>query len=338
MRGGLRTRYREEEEESAFVSMTDMTVSFLFIVILLLAYFAQQYSENDTVARSIYEKVDKEREEVDKQWKEAQRNIILLQEAIREKEKIIADLQDQLKDKQKEIDELNKQIQALRDKIRQLGELKRLRQVDPLEAYLASSASQRRRILERLRDQLKIDFPELDVVISEETDALRFQGDGLFDTGSSTLRSDRKPIVETLASRLAQILPCYTLGKHARWSVDCNPGHAIIEALQIEGHTDSTGDFTANLTLSTNRANSTFTTMLERASELVEFLNFRGQPVLSVAGYGQMRPVKDNSTKEGRDTNRRVDLRIIMYTPSRSEEIERIRAALELTRLGEIAN
>jgi len=338
MRGGLRTRYREEEEESAFVSMTDMTVSFLFIVILLLAYFAQQYSENDTVARSIYEKVDKEREEVDKQWKEAQRNIILLQEAIREKEKIIADLQDQLKDKQKEIDELNKQIQALRDKIRQLGELKRLRQVDPLEAYLASSASQRRRILERLRDQLKIDFPELDVVISEETDALRFQGDGLFDTGSSTLRSDRKPIVETLASRLAQILPCYTLGKHARWSVDCNPGHAIIEALQIEGHTDSTGDFTANLTLSTNRANSTFTTMLERASELVEFLNFRGQPVLSVAGYGQMRPVKDNSTKEGRDTNRRVDLRIIMYTPSRSQEIERIRAALELTRLGEIAN
>lgn len=216
--------------------------------------------------------------------------------------------------------------------------MKRLRQVDPLEAYLASSASQRRRILERLRDQLKIDFPELDVVISEETDALRFQGDGLFDTGSSTLRSDRKPIVETLASRLAQILPCYTLGKHARWSVDCNPGHAIIEALQIEGHTDSTGDFTANLTLSTNRANSTFTTMLERASELVEFLNFRGQPVLSVAGYGQMRPVKDNSTKEGRDTNRRVDLRIIMYTPSRSEEIERIRAALELTRLGEIAN
>lgn len=339
MRGGLRTRYREEEEESAFVSMTDMTVSFLFIVILLLAYFAQQYSENDTVARSIYEEVVKERDEAVEQRNEAQQKIILLQKAILEKEKIIADLQDQLEDKQKEIDELNKQIQALRDRIRQLEEeLKRLRQVDPLEAYLASSASQRRRILERLRDQLKIDFPELDVVISEETDALRFQGDGLFDTGSSTLRPDRKPIVETLASRLAQILPCYTLGKHARWSVDCNPGHAIIEALQIEGHTDSTGDFTANLTLSTNRANSTFTTMVERASELVEFLNFRGQPVLSVAGYGQMRPVKDNSTKEGRDTNRRVDLRIIMYTPSRSEEIERIRAALELTRLGEIAN
>ncbi|MET3855354.1 hypothetical protein ABIE40_002443 [Rhizobium sp. OAE497] len=34
MRGGFRTRYREEEEESAFVSMTDMTVSFLFIIIL----------------------------------------------------------------------------------------------------------------------------------------------------------------------------------------------------------------------------------------------------------------------------------------------------------------
>ena len=67
-------------------------------------------------------------------------------------------------------------------------------------------------------------------------------------------------------------------------------------------------------------------------------MNFRHQPVLSVAGYGQMRPVKDNSTKEGRDTNRRVDLRIIMYTPSQSAEIDRIRQALSQNSSGGIAN
>lgn len=33
-----RKRSHEEEEESVFVSMTDMTVSFLFIVMVLLAF------------------------------------------------------------------------------------------------------------------------------------------------------------------------------------------------------------------------------------------------------------------------------------------------------------
>jgi hypothetical protein len=46
-----RKRRGEEEDESVFVSMTDMTVSFLFIVILLLAFFASRYSNDDVVPR-----------------------------------------------------------------------------------------------------------------------------------------------------------------------------------------------------------------------------------------------------------------------------------------------
>ncbi|MCT7662929.1 OmpA family protein [Shinella kummerowiae] len=332
MRGGFRTRYKEEEEESAFVSMTDMTVSFLFIIILLLAYFAQQYSEKDTVPRPIHEEVIKERNV-------AQQEIVRLQAIVAVHEKTIANLKEEMNRKQAEIERLQAEIAKLQAEIKELREaLEKLRKIDPLEAYLATSAIERRRILETLRDQLKIDFPDLEVVISEETDALRFQGDGLFATGSSTLRPDRRAIVETVATRLSQILPCYTIGPRSKWTAECNPGNAIIEALQIEGHTDSTGDFTANLALSTNRANSTFSTILGKSGELVDFLNFRNQPVLSVAGYGQMRPVKDNSTKEGRDTNRRVDLRIIMYTPSQSAEIDRIRQALSQDSSRGIAN
>ena len=39
---GLRRRHVEEEGESVFVSMTDLTVSFLFILLVLLAFFATQ--------------------------------------------------------------------------------------------------------------------------------------------------------------------------------------------------------------------------------------------------------------------------------------------------------
>ena len=279
MRFYPRMKEPDEEQESVFISMTDMTVSFLFIIILLLAYFAQQYSEKATVPRDIYENVVKERDEL-------------------------------------------------------RAELEKLKKIDPLEAYMAATAMERRRILEELRNELKIDFPDLDVVISEETDALRFQGDGLFATGSAVLRPDRQAIVETLSKRLRQILPCYSIGKRSKWEQSCNPSNAIIESVQIEGHTDSTGDFMSNLDLSTARANSTFAKVISVSPDLVDFLNFKHQPILSVAGYGEMRPVKDNSTKEGRDTNRRVDLRIIMYTPTRSAEIERIKNVLKDSRFG----
>jgi outer membrane protein OmpA-like peptidoglycan-associated protein len=280
MRGGYIRRPQDEEEESAFVSMTDMTVSFLFIVMLLLAFFASQYSDKKTIPRPIYDTVV------------AARDVAT--------------------------DELKK-LQA---------RLAKLSAVDPLESYLVMSGTERTRILQNLQSQLRVDFPDLQVVISQEADALRFQGDGLFRSGASELRSDRRAIVETIAARLEEILPCYTLGPTTRWTSECNPGGAIIEAVQIEGHTDSDGSDNSNLLLSTARADITFMAMTAKEPNLVDHLNFRNQPVLSVAGYGKMRPVADNETVQGKATNRRIDLRIIMYTPSRFEEIARIRNAL----------
>ncbi|WP_377277298.1 OmpA family protein [Rhizobium sp. R86522] len=316
MRGGIRVQHQEEEEESAFVSMTDMTVSFLFVVMLLLAFFASQYSESDTVSRTLYEEVIAQRDSARQQIEE-------LRNLVTEKEKII-EVQSTL------VEKLRDEIAELKRKIAELEEvIAKSKKPDPLEAYLTRSAAERRRILETLRDQLKVDFPDLEVVISEESDALRFQGEGLFDRGVSTLKADRRAVVEKIAARLEQILPCYTLGQNKNWNVECNPSFSIIEALQIEGHTDSDGTPDSNLNLSTARANSTFTTMTASKPDLVDFHNFRNQPVLSVAGYGQMRPIRTNDTPEGKATNRRVDLRIIMYSPSRSDEIERIRESLE---------
>ncbi|KQS63847.1 hypothetical protein ASG39_14680 [Rhizobium sp. Leaf371] len=316
MRGGFRVQHQEEEEESAFVSMTDMTVSFLFIVMLLLAFFASEYSENDTVSRTIHEEVVAERDT-------ALEEIKKLRALISDKEKRIDEQSVELDTQQIEIAQLQKKIAELEEIIA------KSKKPDPLEAYLTRSAAERRRILETLRNQLKVDFPDLQVVISEESDALRFQGEGLFDRGISTLKADRRAVVEKIAARLEQILPCYTLGPKKSWNLECNPSLSIIEALQIEGHTDSDGTPDSNLNLSTARANSTFTTMTASKPGLVDFQNFRNQPVLSVAGYGQMRPIRKNDTLEGKATNRRVDLRIIMYSPSRSDEIERIRASLE---------
>ena len=291
MRGAFRRHQREEEEEFAFVSMTDMTVSFLFVVMILLAFFASRFNPKESVPKAQYDHVVRERDD----FAAGAGGGKCQSRFTRGGDKTPAG--------------------------EASGEI-------PLEEYLTKTANERRQILQRLRDQLKVDFPDLQVVISEENDALRFQGDGLFQSSQSILRPERRAIVESIAVRLEAILPCYTLGSKSRWSNGCNNGAAIIEAVQIEGHTDSTGDDISNLRLSTERANSTFVAMTAREPGLVAHLNFRGQPVLSVAGYGKMRPVAGNDTPAGRATNRRIDLRIIMYTPSRSEEIDNIRKAL----------
>jgi len=286
MRGSRPRRHTEDEEESAFVSMTDMTVSFLFIVMILLAFFASQLHDDKTVPRRDFNDVVAERETLKKQ---------------------VAELE---------------------------AKLQELKREDPIEVYLARVATRQRELLEGLKARLTVDFPSLQVIISEEMDALRFKGDGLFKSGESLLSPDKLPIVGAIANRLNEILPCYTLGPRSAWKPDCNPVGAVIEAVQIEGHTDATGDFNANLVLSTNRADETFFAMTGRQPTLVEYRNSRNQPVLSVAGYGKMRPVVANDSAEGRATNRRIDLRIIMYTPRSVDDINRIREQLRLVLAG----
>ncbi|GMG84560.1 hypothetical protein LNKW23_37760 [Paralimibaculum aggregatum] len=436
MRGGaVRTRH-EEEEESVFVSMTDMTVSFLFIVMILLAFFATQFSDEDLVPRSDLVAMRKERDtlqdEVERLRRQlevaqserdeaiealdatrAERDMLqeerhrlsaevirlstLLEAATRARDEAVAtldrvraerdllledrrrlsaeitrlsallnaamqardealeallrmraerDLLEEERDRALEREELarnrianlekklakrDRHIRELERKIENLeATLAKLKRRDPLEAYMARAAAARARILQELRNALLLDFPDLMIEISAESDALRFQGEGLFDKGRDNLARGKAQIVRAVADRLADILPCYTLGPRMDWREDCNPGLAIIEAVQIEGHTDKVGGDIYNLGLSTRRANTTFATMWTHRKELLDYLNIREQPVLSVAGYGRMRPVAFGDTAEDYAINRRIDLRIIMHTPAGSDEIERIREALDM--------
>lgn len=103
----------------------------------------------------------------------------------------------------------------------------------------------------------------------------------------------------------------------------------MIEAVQIEGHTDNVGSDQLNRNLSAARANRTFFEMTGAADGVLQHLNLKRQPVLSMAAYGPDRPVTTNDTAEGRSTNRRNDLRFIMVTPQDTDGIEVIRQALE---------
>lgn len=358
MRAQAKRLRHEEEEESAFISMTDMTVGFLFIMMILLAFFASQMQEPDAVSRSDYDRVIAERDS----WQEraeSRADVILRLEAEiealkRQRERLqaeVSDLNTALEVERAKVTELTSELETARTRIadlearirellqqvaerdEQIEDLRRqlaeLQKIDPLEAYLAQVSQARREVLQRLRDAIRADFPDLQVELSEESDALRFQGEGLFASGRSDLARDRREIVARLAQRLDEVLPCFTLGEASRFDPDCNPGFVMIEAVQIEGHTDDVGTDRVNRNLSAARANSTFFAMTQAAEQVMQHQNLKRQPVLSVAAYGPNRPVASNETPEGRATNRRIDLRFIMVTPQDTDGIEVIREALE---------
>jgi len=69
--------------------------------------------------------------------------------------------------------------------------------------------------------------------------------------------------------------------------------------LRVEGHTDNQGSVASNQTLSDKRAQS-----------VVTWLTGHGVAAgrLSAKGFGQTKPIADNSTEDGRAKNRRVEL------------------------------
>ena len=100
-----------------------------------------------------------------------------------------------------------------------------------------------------------------------------------FDTGKSIIRDESKPIIEQIVQMMKS-----------------NPDLKI----GVEGHTDNVGTPASNKTLSENRAKAVVSAIA-------------GQGIaadrLIPSGYGQEKPVADNSTEEGRAKNRRVELK-----------------------------
>ena len=75
-----------------------------------------------------------------------------------------------------------------------------------------------------------------------------------------------------------------------------------ITSVQVEGHTDNTGDAALNRTLSNDRAKA-----------VVDYLVSKGVAAerLKPMGFGPDRPAEDNATPKGRDANRRVEFNIL---------------------------
>ena len=76
-----------------------------------------------------------------------------------------------------------------------------------------------------------------------------------------------------------------------------------VTAVTIEGHTDSSGDEAFNQQLSEDRAEAVKAELVAQGAN---------PDKIKTVGYGESKPVADNSTREGRAQNRRVEISVEM--------------------------
>lgn len=102
-----------------------------------------------------------------------------------------------------------------------------------------------------------------------------------FEIGSDVIKAEGKAILDEAA---AILLP--------RTSV----------RLEVQGHTDNTGNAASNVTLSE-----------KRAAAVKAYLVAKGVAAdrLEAKGYGATMPVADNATAAGRDANRRIEFKVL---------------------------
>ena len=153
--------------------------------------------------------------------------------------------------------------------------------------------------LQRAKDELEkrlqdeINNKQVKVEMQDKGLVITFVSEVLFDSGKAKLRHDSFPKLDKVADVLNTTVS------------DLNVG--------IEGHTDNQpikrSGWKSNWELSTARALSVLHYLSDKSV---------AEPRLAAIGYGEYKPVASNDTKEGRQSNRRVEIVILPKTETKT--------------------
>lgn len=165
---------------------------------------------------------------------------------------------------------------------------------DPMAELEAKQAQEKKEQMEQMYSDI-VDESEkkhleddLDVTLDDGNNyvMLSLNGSVLFESGSAEVQSGAKHILD----RVSDILQNYK-----------------DNLIKIEGHTDDvpikTAAYPSNLWLST-----------ARATKVLEYFRtkkaFKKSKNLEASGWGDVKPIADNTTQAGRAKNRRVEIKI----------------------------
>ncbi|MEM6639962.1 MAG: chemotaxis protein MotB [Pseudomonadota bacterium] len=199
----------------------------------------------------------------------------------------------------------------------------RKEEIDDAIREIQETSLLREKIIEEIVSELA--KRNIKVIVSEDKKVLRISEDVL--------------AFETLQYRIpeVQLNVVHQIGHVVLDRISVQKRFNFIDTIFIEGHTDSRGAprfmrGLGNWGLSTARATSVwkFWSSTDDYGEALKALrNQRGEPMFSVSGYSDTRPlIQIDDTPAKQRANRRIDIRFSMRTPALND-YEVIRQALD---------
>jgi flagellar motor protein MotB len=269
---------RHAEDESYFVSVSDLMVGLLFLFIIILMAFALNFRSAEDAAEETLDALTKER------------NVLELERDALESDQAALTLE---------------RDRLLADRDRLAGIIGQLLARDALRAEL----------LTLIRQALAA--RGLEVEVDVENGILRLPESLLFATNEAELSETGRAAIGVLAEVLWRYLPCYAAmaeaegcptGVHDVLETVLIEGHTDDRPIR-------SGPFPDNWALSAARSRSTYRAMIAAEPRLDDLRNGSAAALLGVSGYEARRPVADGATDEARRVNRRIDVRFLSRGP-----------------------
>lgn len=179
----------------------------------------------------------------------------------------------------------------------------------------------------------KLEAENIIVEVDSEHGVLRLTENAVqFETASATLDEQNELNLQTIGRVLSSIIPCYAANPPTHSNCEgFEEFRGKIDSIFIEGHTDNVPmksyKYKDNWDLSASRAITAYRVLIPN-TVLNQIVNVNMQPIFSVSGYGEGRPVEGHSYSYPKSdpTNRRIDLRFIMTPPSLTDVQKSINA------------
>ena len=301
-RGGTYSPRTEENhgEQGFWPSYADMmsAVALILFFLMLLSYIQNLITGNDL--RNTQNMLN----DTQSLLSDTRSQVTAAKEEYALAQRELQGLTQDLNSKQEELESYAIQIRSQTDQIKEQEKL-----IGDQKAYLAAAdneiltlrsqmttvAALRVSVLKQITDNLVNVIGDASKVSIGDNGNIVLSEGVFFDLGSSALKPESLSVLNELIDAFSAFLSDENTLQY-------------VDSIVIAGHTDSTGTEEDNRILSTDRANSVLGYLLTgKGGKLGKYAEY-----FCAAGYGETRPVADNSTLMGQAQNRRIEISMII--------------------------
>ncbi len=296
---------KQGEAQNFWPSFTDMisTIALILFFLMILAYVQNMVTgSNLKYAKQQIEDTEDYLQNALGQLKDTQQRLEESNEEISRAEKNLELLMDNL---DKVSAEVERGEEALKLSEIQIEEQKQIiaesnQELGRLRGRLEGIALLRLDVLTKVKNSIEEELgksrdSEKDLVSIADNGNIIIDEGLVFDLNSFTVKSEGKELLNELAIAFENVL-------------DEDDVRANIDAISIQGHTDSLGSAEYNRDLSAKRAVEVVNYLLNTNEDLEDkYANY-----FVASAYSKFRPIDTNETKDGRAKNRRIEISIIL--------------------------